>query len=160
MTDFTPRPTVYKGVRMRSRLEAGFAQWLNSVQREWAYEPQAFTASDGWQYLPDFRTKFQFQDSLTTVYIEVKPATWAPSETGRPHELAARAQAAIGESEDHALFMMAIEGHGPFWRSIPEPDHPQYPSLRSVDVLMVGCCPILADRVARPWVGEWWKGTT
>jgi hypothetical protein len=74
----TPRPTVYNGIQMRSRLEAGFAAWLDRTKIEWAYEPKAF-ADKGGQYLPDFRL-----DTVThvakgrqvTIYVEVKPDTF------------------------------------------------------------------------------------
>lgn len=61
------RPTLYKGIRMRSRLEASFAAALDHHGLSWEYEPTCFAGPDG-QWLPDFR--------LTTwedCYIEVKP---------------------------------------------------------------------------------------
>lgn len=56
-TTMRPRPTTYKGVQMRSRLEAGFARWLDHMKTPWTYEPRAFTAIDGWQYLPGSATE-------------------------------------------------------------------------------------------------------
>jgi hypothetical protein len=56
-----PKPTTYRGVLMRSRLEAAFAFHLDLQGIEWTYEPEVF---DG--YLPDFL----LQDSI---YVEVKP---------------------------------------------------------------------------------------
>ena len=53
MTKHKPRPTVYKGIQMRSRLEAGFAAWLDGRFIKWHYEPCAFADERG-QYLPDF----------------------------------------------------------------------------------------------------------
>jgi hypothetical protein len=60
------RPTTYRGIQMRSRLEANFAQtFLDGLHAgEWAYEPECFGSEDG-QYLPDF--------NLNGAYIEVKP---------------------------------------------------------------------------------------
>lgn len=52
-TTLRARPTTYKGVKMRSRLEAGYAQWLDRWDFTWEYEPECF-ASERWQYLPDF----------------------------------------------------------------------------------------------------------
>lgn len=57
---------------MRSRLEAGFAAWLDQMGVPWQYEPTAF-ASDRGQYLPDFVTELQFGDDTRTAYIEIKP---------------------------------------------------------------------------------------
>lgn len=80
------RPTVYRGIRMRSRLEADFARWLDTesdwVDEEfgdrWAYEPMCF-AGRGGQYLPDFSVTSAEVDRDgkpapgATTYIEVKP---------------------------------------------------------------------------------------
>lgn len=61
------RPTIYKGVKMRSRLEASFAQYLDSVGLAWDYEPECFADETG-QYLPDFL----IGSGDLTCYIEVK----------------------------------------------------------------------------------------
>jgi hypothetical protein len=47
------RPTVYRGIQMRSRLEAGFAAWLDRREFTWSYEPRCFAIATS-QYLPDF----------------------------------------------------------------------------------------------------------
>lgn len=73
------RPTVYNGVRMRSRLEAGFAQWADSMGLGVDYEPHAF-ASDAGQYLPDFLLRYVTVEGIpdrppmdATVWVEIKP---------------------------------------------------------------------------------------
>lgn len=78
MTDSTPlkaRPTTYKGIKMRSRLEAGFAAWLDSVDISWEYEPGCFADETG-QYLPDFRLDGVPVNNgcPTALYVEIKPA--------------------------------------------------------------------------------------
>jgi hypothetical protein len=73
------RPTLYKGIQMRSRLEANFAQHYldQSFPGRWKYEPDCF-ASEAGQYLPDF--------SVGSVYIEVKPAPDVVCQSApRPH---------------------------------------------------------------------------
>lgn len=74
-----PRPTVYDGVLMRSRLEAGFAAWADSMGLGPLYEPQAFATSEG-QYLPDFLIRCVAVEGVTRtddldslVWVEVKP---------------------------------------------------------------------------------------
>ena len=62
---YKARPTLYKGIQMRSRLEALFAQTLDNAKVAWEYEPGAFADHTG-QYLPDFRVGLD-------LYIEVKP---------------------------------------------------------------------------------------
>lgn len=61
------RPTVYKGIQMRSRLEADYAAALDRDERPWTYEPTCFAGPDS-QWLPDFKAE------MTSAYIEVKPA--------------------------------------------------------------------------------------
>lgn len=60
------RKTVYKGITMRSRLEADYASALDRDGQSWQYEPECFAGPDG-QWLPDFRI-----DDRT--YVELKPA--------------------------------------------------------------------------------------
>lgn len=65
------RPTTYKGIKMRSRLEASYAAVLDSIDDiTWAYEPQCFADASG-QYLPDFRCV----NTEGVCYFEVKPPT-------------------------------------------------------------------------------------
>ena len=63
----TARPTTYKGIEMRSRLEAAFAQHLDAGSDcgEWQYEPRCYADETG-QYLPDFAIG-------STIFYEVKP---------------------------------------------------------------------------------------
>lgn len=60
------RPTTYKGIKMRSRLEADYARHLDQTGAEWDYEPVCFADETG-QWLPDFRSG--------RFLIEVKPAS-------------------------------------------------------------------------------------
>lgn len=76
---YAGRFTVHKGVRMRSRLEAATAAAFDRGHVEWEYEPCAFQAADGRQYLPDFRVVVPLhsnplEDAREVVaYVEVKP---------------------------------------------------------------------------------------
>lgn len=102
-SSFQPRPTVYKGVQMRSRLEAGFAQWLDrSGWPGWKYEPQAFGSEAG-QYLPDFWLPRFYTEGrgIGPAYVEVKPH--CPAATG---ELADR-MAIVWASEPDAVLIAA-----------------------------------------------------
>lgn len=67
MSGIKARPTVYKGIQMRSRLEADYAAHLDRNGEEWGYETECFASSDG-QWLPDFRV------SGADVLVEVKSA--------------------------------------------------------------------------------------
>ena len=68
MAQFTARPTVYRGVKMRSRTEARYAAALDDLGVSWEYEPCCF-ADGRVQYLPDFRVRC---DELNvTIYYTV-----------------------------------------------------------------------------------------
>ena len=67
MTDIKPIETRYKGHRFRSRLEARWAVFFDSIGIEWEYEPEGFSMPDGEYYLPDF----YIEDWNT--WIEIKP---------------------------------------------------------------------------------------
>jgi hypothetical protein len=99
---FTARPTVYRGVHMRSRLEAKCAAGLDRVGIPWVYEPCCFASADG-QYLPDFR----LTADPPWWYAEVKPVLPDPGSVQRRMEI-------IWASEPEAsLFILAA---GEVWR--------------------------------------------
>jgi len=100
------RPTVYRGIAMRSRLEAHFAAALDSVadRDEWSYEPRAYADATG-QYLPDF----ELCDSR--FFIEVKPT--------REHALRAVDRARIVfSSEPDAIVSIVWPAADGGWDSI------------------------------------------
>lgn len=71
MTTPKARPTTYKGIRMRSRLEADYAADLDRQCCRWEYEPECF-AGPGGQWLPDFGSTFAAVGPLV-IFDEVKP---------------------------------------------------------------------------------------
>lgn len=66
--------TAYKGYRFRSRLEARWAVFFDTMGWEYEYEPEGFLLESG-MYLPDF-----FVLSLD-MWVEVKPRDRGPSFT-------------------------------------------------------------------------------
>lgn len=48
-----PIPTLYKGVKFKSRLEARWAVFYDYLEINWLYEYEGYTLKSGW-YLPDF----------------------------------------------------------------------------------------------------------
>lgn len=81
-TTFKARPTLYRGIQMRSRLEARVAAMFDAQGARWKYEPCAFAGPGREQYLPDFVTyesKIHPPDDPDqwcgggTTYFEVKP---------------------------------------------------------------------------------------
>ena len=116
MTQFKARPTVYKGIQMRSRLEAGYAAWLDQWHFDWEYEPCAFAGSRG-QYLPDFRIPAitcTWLNEPAVAYIEVKPKDWPywnnSDDSSADHQQLMRRMAIIWESEPDAILLLAQPG--------------------------------------------------
>lgn len=68
-----PIETRYKGYRFRSRLEARWAVFFDSLGLDWEYEPEGFDLDAGY-YLPDFKVIYpgRWEDERHTEWFEVK----------------------------------------------------------------------------------------
>lgn len=67
--------THYKGYKFRSRTEARWAVFFDSIGVDWEYEPEGFVLSDGSRYLPDFKVTYFDQGDRNlprTYWFEVK----------------------------------------------------------------------------------------
>lgn len=67
--------THYKGYKFRSRTEARWAVFFDSIGVDWEYEPEGFVLSDGSHYLPDFKVTYfdrGWRDHPMTYWFEVK----------------------------------------------------------------------------------------
>ena len=62
----TPIETHYNGYRFRSRLEARWAVFLDSIGFDYDYEPEGFKLGNGLFYLPDFYI------STNNSWVEIK----------------------------------------------------------------------------------------
>lgn len=94
------RPTTYKGIDMRSRLEAAYAQELDSLGLEWVYEPQVFANETG-QYLPDFLLG---HGGVLDNFVETKPESISQAEV----EAAMRRMHIIRSSLPKAILVMEV----------------------------------------------------
>jgi hypothetical protein len=101
-----PKATEYRGVTMRSRLEADFARHLDRMGVAWVYEPRIF-GPKGRGYLPDF----QLVRDGRPCYIEVKP-------TLAQVPAAKRRMAVIWRSEPDALLIVACAESCRFFESL------------------------------------------
>lgn len=98
-----PRPTVYKGILMRSRLEASFAAYLDTFNdMPWQYEPRAYAGTGG-QYLPDFVV----DSGKLPMFFEVKPTVDRVQAAGDRMRI-------IWESEPTAYLLVAV-ADGSLW---------------------------------------------
>lgn len=175
MTNFKARPTVYKGVQMRSRLEAGFAVWLDKVNLRWEYEPTAFASPEG-QYLPDFRVLgLPIIGAVADAYFEVKPH---PQPTPRHYASTLEKQlSVIWDSEPDALifnvypvnemtepmFQSGIEtlrriadGHSDAYGSRGVLLPAKWTRSAVAGQPPVGVAMSLSP-IARPWPDNWWE---
>lgn len=107
------RPTVYKGIQMRSRLEADYASALDRDDVPWKYEPTCFGGDSG-QWLPDFA----LYEGPATIYVELKPAyliEWDTPELegvySRADEILKRMSVAF-ESEPEAYLSLVFWSYG------------------------------------------------
>lgn len=64
----TPIETRYSGCLFRSRLEARWAVFMDTLGLKWRYEPEGFKLPDGTCYLPDF-----YVEGIG--WLEIKPST-------------------------------------------------------------------------------------
>lgn len=78
--DINPIPTKYKGITFRSRIEAIWAVFFDTLKWDWRYEDQYYSLPSG-NYLPDF----YFPDILS--HGEVKPSDFTPTERLKCTEL-------------------------------------------------------------------------
>jgi hypothetical protein len=100
-----PRITVYRGIEMRSRLEALAAPYLDRYEFAWQYEPICFGGMGG-QYLPDFRV---LRSEKANVYLEVKPKPEKLEITARQQM---QRMSVIWESEpDARLIIVLVTGY-------------------------------------------------
>jgi len=110
---------MYKGVQMRSRLEASFAAALDRGHYQWTYEPHCFADETG-QYLPDFRLDADPRVARITglndgpTYAEVKP----PSIGATDLEAALSRMEIIWSSEPEVQLMLHLWGAGQFFVTV------------------------------------------
>jgi hypothetical protein len=168
---------------MRSRLEAGFAQWLDTWRSvRWTYEPGAFASPRG-QYLPDFLAepfRCSWLDGERRAYFEVKPASFGwqsewDEEVGplsqqqdeaiaQEEALSAR-MAIILSSEPDAIVALAKQrtgGGAQFWvlERTPDDDWIQWP-MEVVSADPNGFIPTFIPEGSgyQPaWPDGYWKG--
>lgn len=159
------RPTVYNGVKMRSRLEAGFAAWLDSEGHGWDYEPHAMATPEHGQWLPDFvihKVLDEWHAVIREVYVEVKPAIWwdDPDDDHIVKNIR-RWQSIVKANDPSALFLLA---------TAPDSTNPDGKAMfcgrgptSFIDIFdwhRVGGAPFLRVSLPvapTPWHFEWWK---
>jgi hypothetical protein len=80
--------TAYKGYKFRSRLEARWAVFLDSMDFKWVYEPEGYVLN-GTPYLPDF-----YLPELE-IWAEVKPEKFSDAELKLAIDLASETNKSV-----------------------------------------------------------------
>jgi hypothetical protein len=83
MTQLKAIETHYKGYRFRSRLEARWAVFFDSLGVKWCYEQEGYQLQSGW-YLPDF----WLPEVGTGCFVEIKPSKMSEDEESKINALA------------------------------------------------------------------------
>lgn len=162
---YRPRPTVYKGIEMRSRLEAGYAAWLDRWFFEWDYEPCAFSSPEGRQYLPDFRVRnvrvLGFHNGPVTAYVEVKPLAALQDPERRRQVL--EDLTIIRRAEPGAVTLIEASD-GQSSRTLMTNRHAGSAFTERMWWVRLGHylpevgLALKAEDQDQPWHGEWWRG--
>lgn len=103
------RPTIFRGIRMRSRNEARFASWLDTWCC-WEYEPFAFRGDNGLEWLPDYRlwdVAVSWSPVPMTVFVELKHSNWFAQVTESEWDETLRKIGAIFDSDPSAVVILA-----------------------------------------------------
>jgi len=81
-------PTVYRGIKFRSRIEARWAAFFDAIRIRWEYEPQGY-AINGINYLPDFWLPDVHSRGIPGgLFFEVKGIAPTPDEQRKASSLA------------------------------------------------------------------------
>lgn len=125
--------TVYKGCRMRSRLEARWAVCLDKLGISWEYEPEGFDL-EGAKYIPDF-----YLPGLG-VYFEVKPPEGMSEDaTNKAYQLVRTTHKTLVFSGDPFAISNESNRHSPMWRFFYL-DYKDFQGVRNLDDTYFGEC--------------------
>lgn len=107
--------THYKGYRFRSRLEARWAVFFDTLGITWEYEKEGFRLGQAGRYLPDFWLP------QVSMWTEVKPASLSADEIAKCAALAQGTNREclllVGMPTDRAYHAIAWAGDGDGWPS-------------------------------------------
>lgn len=105
-----PIETEYNGYRFRSRLEARWAVFFDTLGIEYRYEPEGFEFEDGTRYLPDF----WLPDA--GIWIEIKATKATQDELKLAHKLRGATKAPV----------LVVQGQPYCEDYYTSPNHPKY----------------------------------
>jgi nucleoside 2-deoxyribosyltransferase len=133
--DLKPIETVYRGYRFRSRLEARWAVFFDTLAIPWEYERQGFDlGNDGW-YLPDFFlptldwNDWTYYDSNHGVWVEVKREGVTETEMSKTRAFGARADHPVYITDGDPMASL-LKGSGSPFSEYPQWDIPIQCAMR------------------------------
>lgn len=80
--------TIYNGYRFRSRLEARWAVFFDTLGIDYQYEPEGYDLGNYGYYLPDFWLHTNYPNDDSGIYIEIKPIEMTSQELAKLYVLA------------------------------------------------------------------------
>lgn len=104
--------TRYRGRRFRSRLEAKFAVFLDSLGWSWSYEDEGFDLPKTGYYLPDFLVLSNDAGLPSPFWVEVKGSNPSIEEVNKLRELACR-------SGRHSYFFVGTQHKASYTPNAP-----------------------------------------
>lgn len=153
-----PRPTYYRGILMRSRLEVTVAEWLDARMVKWEYEPARHSGPGG-TYLPDFRLPFvHIEGKPQVLHLEVKPLILAKQPPGKWVGPLLKSMEWIWQAEPQARLAVTSPHDDTYWRV---PITWQSPGgWKLIDGLWVRCerCEWAGIENYRAWEGAFYMG--
>jgi len=102
MVGIKPIETGYKGYLFRSRLEARWAVFFDTLGLEWVYEAEGFEFENGTRYLPDFWLP------QVKMWAEVKANRFTPEERWKAEMIA------VGTGFP-VLMLIGVPENKPYW---------------------------------------------
>jgi hypothetical protein len=101
--------TRHKGYRFRSRLEARWAVYLDTMGIRWLYESEGYDLGSAGFYLPDFYLP------QVALWAEVKPEALTDSEMLKVEQLAV-------QSRHGVVLLVGVPGPHSYWTVFAKPD--------------------------------------
>jgi hypothetical protein len=113
--------THYKGYRFRSRLEARWAIYFDTIGLKWEYEKEGYNLGSAGTYLPDFWL------SQVNMWAEVKPQEFNQEENEK-------AKALANSTRFPVLRLIGMPDFRVYWAWLPQP--PKFGDMDEMDYIV------------------------
>lgn len=101
--------THYKSCKFRSRTEARWAVFFDTIGISWEYEVEGFQLNEVTRYLPDFRIKLIYPEATYFAWVEIKGENPSSKEIMKLHKLAKQTGKLtfmfVGMPGDHKIYL-------------------------------------------------------